>query len=224
MKLAITLMKQKGYDIKYNLNNAITTCTDAFEKNADVVLLPEYFNIGFNTHKENNITEYFTRFLNRSYSKPYYPILRYITRAYAINRNIIATDIHKYLKPITNEIESYSNKYIIGSIPLKDRKNIYNTGFIINSKGDIIFKQKKIHPYDYEIHMVDAHNKLETIKLKGFNTAITICWDSLEGEMETAINNGAQLILSPTLFTTYSSALKYSHHRAAELRKMIEGL
>ena len=221
MQLAITLLKQKEYNIKYNLSNAAKICSNALENNADIVLLPEYFNIGLNTEQRRTTMDFFINILNRSYSKIYYPPLREIVRLYASYKNIIAIDLRKYLDPIIEQTMSYDKKYIIGSIPLKDGKHIYNTGFIINSKGEIFFKQKKLHPYDYELHIVDSHDTLETIKLKGFNTAITICWDSLEGEMETAINKGAQLILSPTLFTTYASALEYSHQRADQLKKYI---
>lgn len=221
MKLAITLLKQKEYDIKNNLNNAAEICRSALEDNADIVLLPEYFNLGLNTEQKRTTMDYLINFLNKSYSRFYYPPLRQIVRFYASYRNIIATDLKKYLKPITEQTQSYNKKFIIGSIPLKDGKHVYNTGFIINSNGEIFFKQKKLHPYDYELHMVDPHNILETTRLKGFNTAITICWDSLEGEMETAINKGAQLVLSPTLFTTYASALEYSHQRAEHLKKYI---
>ena len=221
MKLAITLLKQKGHNIKYNLTNAAITCRNAMEHDAETVLLPEYFNIGFNTETESPIVKTSINFLNRSYSKPYYPFIKYLVRTYATCTNIVATDLKKYLKPITEEIETFSGRYIVGSVPLKEGKKIYNTGFIIKSNGEIFFRQKKMHPYDYQLHMIDPHDPLDMTVLKGFNTAIAICWDSLEGEMETAINMGAQLILSPTLFTIYASALKYSHYRAEELKNYI---
>ncbi len=221
MNIAITLLKQKEYNIRYNLCNAANTCKDALENGADTVLLPEFFNLGLSSTNNNQLIQKSTQLMNRSYNKFYYPLMRYMLRRYLIHKNYIATDIKSYLNEITENIQSYNKKYIIGSIPLKEGKSIYNTGFIIDSKGDILFKQRKLHPYDYEHHLIDGYNKLDTIKMKGFNTAITICWDSLEGEMENAINKGAQLILSPTLFTTFAATLKYSHHRAQELKNHI---
>ena len=221
MKLAITLLKQKEYDIRYNLKNAVKITSEAFEKDADVVILPEYFNIGLKARNSNIISELVTSTLNYAYCKPYYPILKNIARYMAVQKGFVAKDMKTYLKPITEEITSYSKKYIVGSIPVKFKKNIFNTGFIINPNGDILFKQPKIHPYDYEIHLSDPYNKLNITELKGFKTSILICWDPLEGELENAINKGAQLILSPSLFPIHTSTLRYSHERAKDLRKYI---
>ena len=221
MKLAITLLKQKEYNIRYNLSNATKVISEAFEKDADVVLLPEYFNIGLRAKSNNILSEFATRTLNYAYCKPYYPILRNIFRYVAVQRGFVAKDMKTYLKPITEEITSYSKKYVVGSIPVKFNRHIFNTGFIINQNGDILFKQPKIHPYDYEVHLSDPYNKLNMTELKGFNTSILICWDPLEGELENAINKGTQLVLSPSLFPIHTSTLRYSHDRAVDLRKHI---
>ena len=221
MKLAITILKQKELDIKHNMENAARVASNAFEDDADIVLLPEYFNIGLKAREHNRSLEISTWILNKSYSRSYYPFIKNITRRIAISKNYIAKDLEEYLKPLREKAQSYSGKYIAGSLPLKEHKNIYNTGFIIDDQGDIIIKQGKMHPYDYEHHIVDQYDRLNTISIKGFRTAIMICWDPFEGELENGINKKVQLVLSPTIFPIYSSALHYSQQRAQHLRKYL---
>jgi predicted amidohydrolase len=221
MNIAITLLKQKEFNINYNLENAKNICKNAFNDKADLVLLPEFFNLGLNVKPTNPIINQYLNLLNKTYSKKYYPLLKLILQKYSLHKNYIAKDIEKYLQPLKETMENYNNKFIVGSIPTKQDKHIYNTGFVMNKDGEIIFKQHKIHPYDYELHLTEAYPTLHTKEINKIKSAITICWDTFEGELENAINKGAQLILSPTLFTIYASTLKYSHDKAKDLRQHI---
>lgn len=69
---------------------------------------------------------------------------------------------------------------------------------VIDPKGEIIGKQEKIHPFDYEKNSVKPGNEA-----KIFNTAckfgIIICYDMVfPGVANTLVKKGAQVLLSPS--------------------------
>jgi omega-amidase len=94
--------------------------------------------------------------------------------------------------------KDYSMTIIPGAFYEKNEKKVSITSPIIGPEGEIIGKQEKIHPYDYEKKTVDAGTEA-----KIFNTSckfgIMICYDTVfPGVAETLTRKGAEILFSPS--------------------------
>ena len=87
---------------------------------------------------------------------------------------------------------------ITGAFYEKNEEKISINSPIIGPEGEIIGKQEKIHPYDYEKETVDPGTEA-----KIFNTSckfgIMICYDTVfPGVADTLTKKGAEIIFSPS--------------------------
>ena len=87
---------------------------------------------------------------------------------------------------------------IPGAFYEKNGNKVSISSPIIGPKGEIIGKQEKIHPYDYEKETVDAGTEA-----KIFNTSckfgIMICYDTVfPGVAETLTRKGAEILFTPS--------------------------
>tara|TARA_Y100000385_G_scaffold118705_1_gene123574 strand:+ start:265 stop:1002 length:738 start_codon:yes stop_codon:yes gene_type:complete len=94
--------------------------------------------------------------------------------------------------------KDYSMTIIPGAFYEKNENKISINSPIIGPEGEIIGKQEKIHPYDYEKETVNAGTEA-----KIFNTSckfgIMICYDTVfPGVAETLTKKGAQILFSPS--------------------------
>lgn len=94
--------------------------------------------------------------------------------------------------------KKYQMTIIPGAFYEKIKKDLTISSPIIGPKGNIIGKQEKIHPYDYEKNIITPGKEI-----KIFNTAckfvVLICYDMVFPKVsETAIKKGAQIIFSPS--------------------------
>jgi predicted amidohydrolase len=94
--------------------------------------------------------------------------------------------------------KKYSMTIIPGAFYEKNGKKVSINSPIIGPEGEIIGKQEKIHPYDYEKDTVDAGTEA-----KIFNTAckfgIMICYDTVfPGVADMLTKKGAQILFSPS--------------------------
>ncbi len=100
------------------------------------------------------------------------------------------------------EFKEIAKKYQMTIIPgafyekIKSRVTISSP--VIGPKGDIIGKQEKIHPFDYEKNIASPGNEI-----KIFNTAckfgVVICHDIVFSKVsEKLVKKGAQIIFSPS--------------------------
>jgi predicted amidohydrolase len=94
--------------------------------------------------------------------------------------------------------KKYQMTIIPGAFYEKIKKDVTISSPVIGPKGNIIGKQEKIHPYDYEKNTVTPGKEI-----KIFNTAckfgVLICYDMVFPMVsETAVKKGAQIIFSPS--------------------------
>ena len=94
--------------------------------------------------------------------------------------------------------KNYSMTIIPGAFYEKNEDKVSINSPIIGPEGEIIGKQEKIHPYDYEKDTVDAGTEA-----KIFNTSckfgIMICYDTVfPGVANMLTKKGAQILFSPS--------------------------
>ena len=94
--------------------------------------------------------------------------------------------------------KNYSMTIIPGAFYEKNENKVSINSPIIGPEGEIIGKQEKIHPYDYEKETVNAG-----IEAKIFNTSckfgIMICYDTVfPGVADMLTKKGAQILFSPS--------------------------
>ena len=94
--------------------------------------------------------------------------------------------------------KNYSMTIIPGAFYEKNEDKVSINSPIIGPEGEIIGKQEKIHPYDYEKDTVDAGTEA-----KIFNTSckfgIMICYDTVfPGVADMLTKKGAQILFSPS--------------------------
>ena len=94
--------------------------------------------------------------------------------------------------------KNYSMTIIPGAFYEKNENKVSINSPIIGPEGEIIGKQEKIHPYDYEKETVNAGTEA-----KIFNTSckfgIMICYDMVfPGVADMLTKKGAQILFSPS--------------------------
>ena len=94
--------------------------------------------------------------------------------------------------------KKYQMTIIPGAFYEKIKREVTISSPVIGPKGNIIGKQKKIHPYDYEKNIVTPGKEI-----KIFNTAckfgVVICYDMVFPKVsEKVVKRGAQIIFSPS--------------------------
>ena len=94
--------------------------------------------------------------------------------------------------------KNYSMTIIPGAFYEKNEDKVSINSPIIGPEGEIIGKQEKIHPYDYEKETVNAGTEV-----KIFNTSckfgIMICYDTVfPGVADMLTKKGAQILFSPS--------------------------
>jgi predicted amidohydrolase len=94
--------------------------------------------------------------------------------------------------------KKYQMTIIPGAFYEKIKKDVKISSPVIGPNGDIIGRQEKIHPYDYEKNTVTPGKKA-----KIFNTSckfgVIICYDMVFPRVsETLVKKGAQILFSPS--------------------------
>ena len=94
--------------------------------------------------------------------------------------------------------KKYQMTIIPGAFYQKIKKEVTISSPVIGPDGDIIGRQEKIHPYDYEKNTVTPGKKA-----KIFNTScrfgVIICYDMVFPRVsETLVKKGAQILFSPS--------------------------
>ena len=94
--------------------------------------------------------------------------------------------------------KKYQMTIIPGAFYQKIKKDVTISSPVIGPDGDIIGRQEKIHPYDYEKNTVTPGKKA-----KIFNTScrfgVIICYDMVFPRVsETLVKKGAQILFSPS--------------------------
>jgi predicted amidohydrolase len=120
--------------------------------------------------------------------------------------------------PETDEIAEKARKhstYVSASIHEKDPehpKYFFNTAFIMNPKGRIILKYRKINPWIPLELSTSPHDVLDDYKAPLFpvvetelgNLACQVCYDQFFPEVARQLAfNGAEVLIKPTIFPPY---------------------
>lgn len=105
-----------------------------------------------------------------------------------------------------------------GSIPEKESNHLYNTAYLINPKGKIIGKHRKMHMFDIdtdnmkftESDTLTPGDSVTTIKTPFANISIAICYDIRFPELWTLMNkNNSDIILLPGAFNKTTGPLHW---------------
>ncbi len=108
---------------------------------------------------------------------------------------------HSY--QLLKDLAKKSNTYILtGGIWEKRKSDFYITSYVFDGEGNELGRQDKIHLYNYEPTVFTPGSELQVFTHQGVNTKFTvlICFDIAFFETpRLAVENGAELLLSPTL-------------------------
>jgi len=94
--------------------------------------------------------------------------------------------------------KNYSMTIISGAFYEKNENKMSINSPIIGPEGEIIGKQAKIHPYDYEKDIVDAGTEVKIFKTS-CKFGIMICYDTVfPGVADMLTKKGAEILFSPS--------------------------
>ena len=94
--------------------------------------------------------------------------------------------------------KNYSMTIIPGAFYEKNENKVSINSPIIGPEGEIIGKQEKIHPYDYEKETVNAGTEAKIFKTS-CKFGIMICYDTVfPGVADMLTKKGAQILFSPS--------------------------
>jgi len=94
--------------------------------------------------------------------------------------------------------KNYSMTIIPGAFYEKNEGKISINSPVIGPEGQIIGKQEKIHPYDYEKETVSAGTEAKIFKTS-CKFGIMICYDTVfPGVAQMLVNKGAEILFSPS--------------------------
>jgi len=94
--------------------------------------------------------------------------------------------------------KNYSMTIIPGAFYEKNENKVSINSPIIGPEGEIIGKQEKIHPYDYEKEAVDAGTEAKIFKTS-CKFGIMICYDTVfPGVADMLTKKGAEILFSPS--------------------------
>lgn len=119
------------------------------------------------------------------------------------------------------EMAKKYNTYISMSMHEKDPKYpdyFMNTAFIMDPKGEIILKFRKINPWIPLEVSISPHDLLEiyeeplfpVVETKLGNLACMVCYDQFFPEVARQLTfNGAEVLIKPTIFPPYPQNMNY---------------
>ena len=94
--------------------------------------------------------------------------------------------------------KNYSMTVIPGAFYEKNKNKMSINSPIIGPDGEIIGKQEKIHPYDYEKEIVEAGTEAKIFKTS-CKFGIMICYDTIfPGVADMLTRKGAEILFSPS--------------------------
>ncbi len=100
-----------------------------------------------------------------------------------------------HLKKIAKD---YAMTIIPGAFYQKKKKGFVISAPVIDSSGEIIGTQEKIHPFDYEKNIIRAGTKTRVFKT-ACKFGIIICYDMVFSDIaESLVKKGAQVLFSPS--------------------------
>lgn len=172
LRLSLIQMGSKENDRDANVEKACGYIDKAMESKPDIILLPEFFEV-----------EYFLcnkdmKYFNYAEKDNGPTITKVSEKARKHKVHIVAT-IYEYVDPGV----------------------YFDTAMVINPKGEIIGKYRKVHPAavrSLEKIYFRGGTRFPVFDILGWKVGIIICYDNLFPETVRAVSvNGAELVLAP---------------------------
>ncbi|HXG74640.1 MAG TPA: carbon-nitrogen hydrolase family protein [Candidatus Nitrosotenuis sp.] len=114
-----------------------------------------------------------------------------------LNDNTVL-DFDAQFSDFTKISKDYSMIIVPGAFYEKNGDNYRITAPLIED-GEIIGKQEKIHPFDYERFKIKPGTEARVFKTRKASIGIIICYDMVfAGVAETMVKKGADILLSPS--------------------------
>ncbi|MDB4794810.1 carbon-nitrogen hydrolase family protein [bacterium] len=189
MKIAL-IQLNTGNNINKNIVNACSMVKESIEKGADFILLPELFNF-----RDSVTVEYL--YNNIAESVPGKSLLPLMDMAKEFNVNILAGSIYERCNT---------------------SKKIYNTSVVINNKGRIICKYRKINLFKALIGnlVIDESSTFENgrnpvvCQINNWKIGLSICYDLRFPELyRNYFNQAVDIIVVPSSFTYSTGRLHW---------------
>lgn len=119
---------------------------------------------------------------------------------------------------IQNLAKTYNINIVAGTVIEKDGEKLYNTSFVINRKGDIEAKYRKIHLYNYlggtEGERITAGDEYIVADLDFAKVGVAICYDiRYPQHYRKLAQMGAEIIVLPTAWIVPTDIYKDSQAR-----------
>lgn len=125
-------------------------------------------------------------------------------------------EVVSFLKSVASQFNAY---VIGGSIPESNQDKLFNTTFIIDRKGQIITKYRKIHLFAVEYpngekfdesHFLSPGNQVVTFDTEFGKMGVMICFDIRFPELAYQIQSmGANVIFVPAAFNQFTGPLHW---------------
>ncbi|AUM95634.1 TPA: carbon-nitrogen hydrolase family protein [Clostridium botulinum] len=181
-KLKIALCQiQVQKEKKKNIEKAIEMLTKAKEENCNIAILPEMFNCPY----ENKCFRLYGEIINEENGG----------------------ETVKAIKKAANDLNLY---IVAGSIPEIEGDKVYNTSMIVDNKGALITKHRKIHLFDIDVKggvtfkesdTLTAGNKITLFDTPWGKLGVMICYDIRFPELSRIMAlKGAKIIFTPAAF------------------------
>ncbi len=117
------------------------------------------------------------------------------------NENVI--DVSSHIKEIRERCREKSIYCIFGSY-IKSGKKIFNTVFLIDRSGRILYKYKKVHLWKSELENVSPGKTNKVIRTDFGKIGIINCWDFAFPEfVKNLSKEGAKIIFCPSYLIDY---------------------
>jgi len=189
LKIAL-IQLNTGNNINKNIINACSMVKESIEKGADFILLPELFNF-----RDSVSVEYL--YNNIAESVPGKSLLPLMDMAKEFNVNILAGSIYERCNT---------------------SKKIYNTSVVINNKGRIICKYRKINLFKAVIGnlVIDESSTFENgrdpvvCQINSWKIGLSICYDLRFPELyRNYYKQAVDIIVVPSSFTFSTGRLHW---------------
>ncbi|SHG84319.1 carbon-nitrogen family hydrolase [Halobaculum gomorrense] len=204
MKLALAQLEVRAADRDGNLERALTAVDDAADRGADLVALPELWNVGY--------------FAFESYERGAEPLSGpTLTRLAEAARD---RDIAVLAGSV---VEDLAESAADGE-DVPDDDGLANTAVLFDSDGRSRAVYRKHHLFGYEsaeTRLLTPGESLPVVDLLGFRVAVTTCYDLRFPEQFRALDaKGADLVLVPSAWP-YP---RVEHWRTLSRARAIENL
>ncbi|GAA0209288.1 carbon-nitrogen family hydrolase [Halobaculum roseum] len=182
MKLALAQIEVRTADRDGNLDRALSAVADAAERDADLVALPELWNVGY--------------FAFEAYERGAEPL-----GGPTLTRLADAAREHDIAVLAGTIVEDLAESAAAGE-DVPDDGGLANTAVLYDSDGTRRAVYRKHHLFGYEsaeTRLLTPGESLPVVDLLGFRVAVTTCYDLRFPEQFRALaDEGADLVLVPS--------------------------